>query len=188
MRYQFSLLALSISPQAKGGSAARAVAAPRRWWLHRALVLLSCHKKNEEKSSQRGSLRLTSDKAERLRAFREGPADDGRRPRQEPAHVVSRGRRPPRPSACDAPARRNLPNRSRRLHCGSRKKRSRRKRSWLLIMKPKARREAERKEERRRKKERDLFEPDSKGETALHRAVLAGDATELTAATGPAFL
>ena len=43
----------------------------------------------KKKSSQRGSLRLTSDKAERLRAFREGPADDSsRRPRQEPAHVV----------------------------------------------------------------------------------------------------
>ena len=41
----------------------------------------------------------------------------------------------------------------------------------------KARRDAERKEERRLKKERDLFQPDAKGETALHRAVLAGDAT-----------
>ena len=42
----------------------------------------------KKKASQRGSLRLTSDKAERLRAFREGPDDDGRRPRPEPAHVV----------------------------------------------------------------------------------------------------
>ena len=43
----------------------------------------------KKKASQRGSLRLTSDKAERLRAFREGPADDSsRRPRTEPAHVV----------------------------------------------------------------------------------------------------
>ena len=33
----------------------------------------------KKKSSQRGSLRLTSDKAERLRAFREGPDDDSLR-------------------------------------------------------------------------------------------------------------
>ena len=133
----------------------------------------------KKKASQRGSLRLTSDKAERLRAFREGPADDGRRPRPEPAHVVlaraqaaeaERLRRARAPKAETAAAR-------------SRSKTSLKRGAVAALVaidnEAKARRDAERKEERRLKKEKDLFEPDAKGETALHRAVLAGDATEL---------
>ncbi len=135
----------------------------------------------KKKSSQRGSLRLTSDKAERLRAFREGPADDSsRRPRPEPAHVVlaraqaseaerlrrARAPKPPKPEqalALREPEKEEEPSQA----------------LVTIDNEAKARREAERKEERRQKKERELFEPDSKGETALHRAVLAGDAAEL---------
>jgi len=135
----------------------------------------------KKKSSQRGSLRLTSDKAERLRAFREGPDDDSsRRPRQEPAHVVlaraqaaeaerlrkARAPKPPKPEqalALREPEREEEPSQA----------------LVAIDNEAKAKRDAERREERRKKKERELFEPDSKGETALHRAVLAGDSTEL---------
>ena len=134
----------------------------------------------KKKSSQRSSLRLTSDKAERLRAFREGPDDDGRRPRPEPAHVVLA-----RAQAAEAERLRRA--RAPKAEASSRAltvkdEPAKEEPSQALVAidnEAKARRDAERKEERRLKKERDLFQPDAKGETALHRAVLAGDAIEL---------
>jgi ankyrin repeat protein len=134
----------------------------------------------KKKSSQRGSLRLTSDKAERLRAFREGPDDDGRRPRPEPAHVVLA-----RAQAAEAERLRRA--RAPKAEASSRAltvkdEPAKEAPSQALVAidnEAKAKREAERKEERRKKKERELFAPDAKGETALHRAVLVGDATEL---------
>mgnify|MGYP001202098896 CR=1 FL=1 len=140
----------------------------------------------KKKSAHRGSLRLTSDKAERRRVFREAPADDDGRPglpRTYPAHVVlARARAAEAERLRTARAPRAAPEAEGSGRALALREPEDDAPSQALVAidnEAKVKRDAERKEERRLKKERELFQPDSKGETALHRVVLGGDTKEL---------